>query len=508
MEQDVKKLSQLIVDKKKMDPHASFSEALVLFNKESDDEALSSAEDQEIKAFILSLRQKLTHENINWRSAAIEARYNWIQDVLKGIVQESATTQLSITDRLDSLLTHRLWGWAIFLGLMALMFFTIFTVASYPMAWIDNLFTYISFLVKQIMPSGDFRDLITDGIIPGVGGVVVFLPQILILFFFIGLLQDTGYMARAAFIMDRIMNKAGLHGKSFIPLLSSFACAIPGIMATRSIENSKDRLVTILIAPLMSCSARLPVYTLLIATLIPNASAGQKAGIMLLMYLLGIIGSFAVALILKRTLFKRQTPVFIMELPPYRLPSFKTVLLHMWERSYLFLRRAGTVILGLSIILWALMTYPKHHDRVDPSENLKQSFAGQIGLTLEPLIKPLGFDWRIGIGLVGSFAAREVFVSTMNIVFNIGDNSEGPHSLTEAFQNARWSDGKILFTPLVCLSLMVFYVFAMQCLSTIAIVYRETNGWKWPIFQLVYMTLLAYLMSWIVFQGGRLLGWQ
>ena len=282
----------------------------------------------------------------------------------------------------------------------------------------------------------------SSGIIAGVVESVIFLPQILILFFFIGLLQDTGYMSRAAFIMDRVMSKVGLHGKSFIPLLSSFACAIPGIMSARTIESNKDRLVTILIAPLMSCSARLPVYMIMIAVLIPSASDWEKAGIMLVMYLLGIVGAGLMAWIFKGTLLKRQKPIFIMELPPYRFPSFRAVLLQMWERSGLFLKRAGTIILAMSIILWALMTYPKH-DNLTADQALKQSYAGQIGTTLEPIIKPLGYDWRIGIGLIGSFAAREVFVSTMNIVFNL-DEDEETMVLRDAFRRAKWPDGRTI----------------------------------------------------------------
>ncbi len=509
MEKEMEQLIRILMEEG-LNQRVAFSEALILIAKEDlslmNSTKLSFLGTQKVQECIGEIRKNLNAAGINWRSAAIEARYSWIQNILKDVVYQIHEIKVSLTDRLDSILTHRIWGWMIFVGLMSLMFFTIFSVATYPMNWIDNLFTQLANGIKAVMPAGDLRDLMTDGVIAGVGGIVVFLPQILILFFFIGLLQDTGYMARAAFIMDRVMSQAGLHGKSFIPLLSSFACAIPGIMASRSIESNKDRLVTILIAPLMSCSARLPVYSLLIATFIPVASPFQKAGIMLCMYFLGIVGAFGVALILKKTLFKRQTPVLIMEMPPYRWPSLKSIVLHMWERSYLFLKKAGTIIFGLSIVLWALMTYPKH-DGLSPEESLQKSFAGMAGRTLEPVIKPLGYDWRIGIGLIGSFAAREVFVSTMNIVFNIDASQEQVQPLRDAFLKARWPDGQRLFTPLVCISLMVFYVFAMQCLSTVAIVSRETNSWRWPVFQIFYMTGLAYVMAFIVFQGGRLLGW-
>jgi ferrous iron transport protein B len=376
------------------------------------------------------------------------------------------------------------------------------------MNFIDEHVTQLSNWVKDVMPAGDLRDLITDGAIGGVGGVIVFLPQILILFFFIGLLESTGYMARAAFIMDRLMSRVGLNGKSFIPLLSSYACAIPGIMATRTIEDSKDRLVTILVAPLMSCSARLPVYLLMIAALVPGDRIPilTKVGIMLLMYTLGTVGAFGFAWLFKRTLLKGAPPLMIMELPPYRLPALRDVVFHMIERAWLFLRRAGTVILGISIILWFLTAYPKAPDSAAPTEQLAQSFAGRAGHALEPLIKPLGFDWQIGIGLITSFAAREVFVSTMGVVFNAQSSDDNTAPLRQAMLQAHWPDGAPLFTPLVCITLMIFYVFAMQCMSTIAVVKRETNGWKWPIFQTAYMTGTAWLLSLIVFQAGRALG--
>jgi ferrous iron transport protein B len=304
------------------------------------------------------------------------------------------------------------------------------------------------------------------------------------------------------------MSRVGLNGKSFIPLLSSYACAIPGIMATRTIEDPKDRLVTILVAPLMSCSARLPVYLLMIAALLPGDRVPlfTKVGIMLLMYALGTFGAFGFAWLFKRTLLKGEPPLMIMELPPYRLPGLKDVVLHMFERAWIFLRRAGTVILGISIVLWFLSAYPKAPADATPTQQLAQSFAGRAGHALEPAIKPLGFDWQIGIGLISSFAAREVFVSTMGVVFNTESSDEDTAPLREALLAAKWPDGRLLFTPLVCFTLMIFYVFAMQCMSTIAIVKRETNGWKWPIFQTLYMTGTAWILSFIVYQSGRALG--
>ena len=323
------------------------------------------------------------------------------------------------------------------------------------------------------------------------------------------MLESTGYMARAAFIMDRLMGKVGLNGKSFIPLLSSYACAIPGIMATRTIEDPKDRLVTILVAPFMSCSARLPVYLLMIAALVPNGEVPllTKVGLMLLMYALGTFGAFGFAWLFKRTLLRGDPPLMIMELPPYRMPKIKDVLMHMIERAALFLKRAGTIILAISIVLWALTAYPKAGDDATPSQQIAQSFAGQAGHLIEPVIKPLGFNWEIGIGLISSFAAREVFVSSMSVVFNVEEDEEDTAPLREALQTSTWPDGRPLFTPLVCLTLMVFYVFAMQCVSTVAVVRRETNSWRWPLFQIGYQTGFAWLLCFAVFQIGSALGY-
>jgi ferrous iron transport protein B len=318
-------------------------------------------------------------------------------------------------------------------------------------------------------------------------------------------------MARAAFMMDRLMSRVGLHGKSFIPMLSSFACAIPGVMATRTIEQRKDRLVTILVSPLMSCSARLPVYALMIAVLLPDASAFEKSGIMLAMYVLGIVAAFGMALLFKKTLLRSETPVLLMEMPPYRIPALRDIALRMKERAFVFLKRAGTAILALSIVLWALMTYPKPQSALTKgSDAIAHSFAGRLGQAIEPVIQPLGFDWKIGIGLIGSLAAREVFVSTMSIVYNVekSDEDARTESLRDTMRNEKREDGSPVYTPLVCVGLMVFYVLAMQCMSTLAVVRRETNSWRWPLFQLAYMTTLAYFATLIVYQGGRWLGWH
>jgi ferrous iron transport protein B len=378
--------------------------------------------------------------------------------------------------------------------------------------------------------------------------VVVFLPQICLLFLFIGLLEDTGYMARAAFLMDRLMSKVGLHGKSFIPMLSSFACAVPGIMATRTIESSKDRLVTILVAPLMSCSARLPVYTVLIAACIPDRPVLgflRLPGLtMLAMYALGIVVALVMAWVFKKTLLRGHTPMLILELPPYKRPLVRVVLRHVWERAKIFLRQAGTVILGINILLWFLATYPRasqveqefaqqraaviaavdtgaltpeaaHErqqalDRAEAGERLRHSFAGRAGRLIEPIVRPLGFDWKIGIGIITSFAAREVFVSTMSVVYNLGDAADeteaGVSSLAQAMKRQTRPDGSPLYTPLTGLTLMVFYVLALQCASTIVVVRRETNSWRWAAFQWAYMGALAWGLAFATFRLGLLLG--
>ncbi len=454
-------------------------------------------------------KKRWSEEGTDWSGTLVAARYDAIGELVQDAVQSSGdAVDQSTSDQIDAVVTHGFWGWAVLGGIMTALFLSIFTLAEYPMNWIDAGTVALADMVKGSMPAGDLRDLITDGIIAGVGGVVIFLPQILILFFFIGMLESTGYMARAAFIMDRLMSRVGLNGKSFIPLLSSYACAIPGIMATRTIEDPKDRLVTILVAPFMSCSARLPVYLLMIAALLPSGEVPlfTKVGLMILMYALGTIGAFAFAWLFKRTLLKGKPPLMIMELPPYRMPRVKDVFLQMMERGGLFLKRAGTIILAISIVLWALTTYPNSNDDLSPAEQVAQSYAGKAGKVIEPVIKPLGFNWEIGIGLISSFAAREVFVSATSVVFNVEEDEENTEPLLQALRKATWPDGRPLFTPLVCLTLMIFYVFAMQCISTIAIVKRETNSWRWPMFQVGYQTGFAWLLCLIVYQTGTVLG--
>lgn len=455
---------------------------------------------------IQNCRKGMDTQFPGWEDQLVTARYERIQDVCDECVHKPEVELENLTDKLDGIFLHHIWGWTVLIGIMACLFFLIFKIAEGPMGWIETGFESLALWVQLLMSEGDLRDLITDGVIAGVGGVVIFLPQILILFFFIGLMEDTGYMARVAFIMDRMMNRVGLNGKSFLPLLSSYACAVPGVMATRTIESFKDRLITILVLPFASCSARLPVYLLMIATMVPSETVPTltKVLLMLTMYFLGTGGAFFFAWLFHHKLLHGESSPMIMELPTYKMPSMKSIALQMIERTRIFLKRAGTIILGISILLWFAATYPKSNADT-PSEQLANSFAGQIGHMIEPVIKPLGYDWKIGIGLVASFAAREVFVSTMSIIYSVEEGEE-MEPLRDSLRSEVRPDGSPMYTPLLCLSIMVFYVFAMQCMSTLAVVKRETNSWKWPLFQFTFMTLTAYFGALLVYQVGNLLG--
>jgi ferrous iron transport protein B len=469
-------------------------------------------------------------------NAKIFARYNFISNAVQESVKHNDQREHELSEKIDRVLTHKVFGLMILLAVLLTVFQAIFSWATLPMDLLDQGFGALGDTARTVLPEGILADLLVDGIIAGVGGVLVFLPQILLLFLFISILEDTGYMARAAFLLDRLMSRIGLHGKAFLPLMSGFACAIPAIMATRTIEDRRDRFATILIVPFMSCSARLPVYTLMIAAFFAGQSVfgfvSLGALLMLAMYLLGIATALIVAFVLKHTLLKAPPPPFIMELPPYRLPSVRTVFQNMLTRAWLFVKRAGTVILAISIILWALMYFPRSGEpspsssqvtvssadnaaavREQPSSaegsQLTQSFAGKLGHVIEPVIRPLGFDWKIGVALIASFAAREVLVSTLSIIYNVGkDDDAQSTSLISAIRNAKDENGHAVWTPLTALTLMVFFVLAMQCMSTLAIVRRETNSWAWTAFMVAYMTGFAYIAALVTYQGGRLLGFQ
>lgn len=503
--------------------------ALYLSSGEHKDRHLSPV----VADAIASAQGRLADQGIECAREMTVARYAWLAGLVRQCLTRAARAGLSPTDRIDRVLTHRFWGLFIFAPMMALMFYSIFVLASPLMDLTESLVGQVRVGVSALMGAGVLRDLLTDGVLAGVGNVLVFFPQICILFLFIALLEDTGYMARAAFLMNRIMSRVGLHGKSFIPLLSSHACAVPGIMATRTIENPRDRLVTILVAPLMGCSARMPVYTLLIAACLPG-SAMIKAVALLTMYGLGVTTALGMATLFKRTLLRGPAPAFVIELPPYRWPQLGNVFTVMWDRSKLFLTQAGTIILAMTIVLWALMSFPKdsslaarfEQDRTSieqaggpdaeqqiealeqqfASQQLKNSVVGRLGHAIEPVLRPLGYDWKIGVGIIASVAAREVFVSTMGVVYSVGEADEDSAPLRELLAADRWPDGRRVFTPLVAVGLMVFYVLACQCVSTLAVVRRETASWRWPLFMFGYMSVLAYVAALLIYQVGTALG--
>jgi ferrous iron transport protein B len=471
------------------------------------------------------------------------ARYDWVGQVVKGSVKRPAEHQGTLSDRIDAVLTHKVWGTLLFIAAMAVLFSSIFILAVPVMDFIDGLVGALAGWVESHMSEGPLRSLLADGIIGGVGAVVIFLPQILILFLFIAVLEDCGYMARAAFLMDRLMACVGLSGKSFIPLLSSFACAVPGIMATRVIENRRDRLATILIAPLMSCSARLPVYVILIGAFVPaqyylGGIVGLQGLVLLGMYAVGTIVAIGVAWVLKKTLLRGETPPFVMELPSYKLPSLRVVAYRMAERGWAFLARAGTVIFAVTIVIWALAYYPRSEARVaadiaaqraavqndaaalaefDNPEHLqpladslhqRYSFLGRAGQWIEPVVRPLGWDWRIGAAAIASFPAREVVMGVLGVIYQLGPDvdvgSEGDqYRLQSQLKAARWDDtGEPVYNLPVALSIMVFFALCAQCAATLAVIRRETNSWRWPAFTFLYMTTLAYFGALLTYQIG------
>jgi ferrous iron transport protein B len=442
------------------------------------------------------------------------ARYAWINQVVSSVV-ECRDTEHSLVRRrwLDRVLIHPFSGSLIFLATLTLLFQAVFSWSGPAMDLIGALFAWLGSGVESLIAEGMLRSLIVDGLIAGIGGVVIFLPQILILFFFIGLMEDFGYMARAAYLMDNVMSKVGLSGKSFIPLLSSFACAIPGIMAARSIKNRNDRLATMLISPLMSCSARLPVYILITAACIPERQVfggwiSQQALVLVSMYLLGIVVAICVAWILKKTILKGETPVFVMELPSFKMPSISIVSRKMFQQGMDFVKQAGTLILACTVLIWALAYFPRSEETVELSATqtsgiqLRNSYLGRAGQAIEPVVRPLGWDWKIGIAVLASFPAREVVVGTMGVIYNLGDEEdEASEGLRDHLKNARWDHDptKPVFTVPVGLSIMVFFALCAQCVSTLAVLKKETQSWRWPLFTFVYMTVLAYVAAWVTF---------
>jgi len=500
---------------------ASEGEALRLMTQARDDDPFLERGGTDLRAALETARGALANAGIDREALEAECRYGLCREVA-GRVRHGERKGTTRSERLDRALTHRVLGPLFFLLIMGGLFQSVYAWAEPFMGWIEALTAWFGGVVSQLMGPGMLTDLMVDGVVAGVGNVLIFLPQICLLFFFLTILEDLGYLARAAFLVDRVMRSVGLSGKAFVPLMSSFACAVPGIMSARTIENRRDRMVTILVAPLMSCSARLPVYALLIGAFIPS---GYQGVTLLSMYGLSVGMALFVAMILRRTLFRGEASTFLLELPAYRMPSARQVLRTVGSRGWIFVRQAGTIILAISIVLWFLAYFPRDDtlaaraaQRVEAganadeiahwrsSEQLRYSMAGRMGHFIEPVIEPLGFDWKTGVGLIASFAAREVMVSTLGIVYSVGEADEESVGLREKLKNDRRPDGTPVFTVLSSVSLMVFFVLACQCMSTLAIVRRETNSWRWPLFMFVYMTVLAWVGSLAVYQGGLLLG--
>uniref|UniRef100_UPI004048B2FB ferrous iron transport protein B n=1 Tax=Algoriphagus sp. TaxID=1872435 RepID=UPI004048B2FB len=476
------------------------------------------------------LQQTLDEKGFNLEEAQLEEtkiRYKKITDLVTKALTKKATPKPKSS--LDKVILHPFWGYLVFIGVLFLIFQTLFSWASYPMDWIDGFFADISRQVLTAFPEGPLTRLLAEGIVPGIGGVVIFIPQIALLFGFLAILEDTGYMSRVVFLLDRWMRPFGLHGKSIVPLVSGVACAIPGVMAARNISNWKEKIITILVTPLMSCSARLPVYIILIGLSVPQEMLfgwiNLQALALLSLYLLGVFGVLGTALLLKLILKSEEKSFLMTELPSYRLPRWKDVGITMVEKSKTFVFEAGKVILAISVVLWVLASYgppttmeeirqqgsdqlalatsPEQVDIIEAETNsllLENSFIGIMGRAIEPAIQPLGYDWKIGIALITSFAAREVFISTIATIYSIGGDLEDDLTIREKLAiQVNASTGEKTFNPATSYSLLVFYVFAMQCMSTLAVVKRETKGWKWPLIQTLYMSLLAYSMAWITY---------
>ena len=469
----------------------------------------------------------------------IASRYAWLDEAVAEACSARAAPP-SWSERIDRVLTHPIVGIFVFAVVMFAIFEALFAGAEPFIGAIETFTGFMQTQAAALIPAGILQDLVVEGIIAGVGNVIVFAPQILMLFLFIGFLEDSGYLARVAFVIDRVMKSVGLHGKAFVPLLSGFACAVPAVMSTRTIERRRDRLVTMLALPLMSCSARLPVYILVVGTVFAGQSLGWfSAGAVALfsMYTLSVLVTLGAAAVIRRTVLPGPAPTFVLEMPPYRWPSAQILWINAWRRLRIFLVDAGTIILAMTILLWALLSFPKsaqvaerfalERQRVEQSAapeavkseairaldadeaaaQLANSFGGRFGHAIEPALRPIGFDWQIGVGIIGAFAAREVFISTLGVVFGIGEADEENKPLRQALRDARHADGTPVMTPLSGVSLMVFFLLACQCMSTIAVVKRESGSWKWPAFLFAYMTVLAYAASLAVYQGGQLLGY-
>lgn len=499
----------------------------------------------ELKILIKTIKNNAKDFQIFSNSQIIQYRYKIIDELLKDIIKKEDTVhKKTVTEKLDSILTHKIFGLLIFIAIMAIMFQSIYTWASPLMNLIDEFFKYLTTLISNSrLFSPLIESLINDGIIAGVGSVIVFLPQIAILFLFIAILEDTGYLARASFLMDKLLSWTGLNGRSFIPLISSFACAVPGIMATRVINDDKVRKTTIMIAPLMSCSARLPVYVLFIGTFIEPKYGAFIAGLCLFaMHSIGLVVAFFVSLLMNKKILKTPSIPFIMELPEYHIPSFRNIYFRVSEAIKNFLKRAGTIIFALSIIIWGFSYFPRNEELAEkhiqplkqqleeikrntpiPEREIKiqllekeienelgsfylsNSYLGKMGKFVEPIFRPLGFDWKLSIGILSAFPAREVIISTLGIIYNVGEADEESESLRSKLINEKHPDGSPVYTPITAISLMIFFALCAQCMSTLAIIKKELGSWKYPVYVFLYMTGLAYIFSFIFYQTSKFL---
>jgi len=531
VEKEIEELEGVIL---KARPHRAATarmEALLALSDEGTERDLAADYGPEFAEAAAAARRRLEAAGADWRSEPIEARYRWLEENLRKAIRARVMPEQTPSDRIDRILVHPWLGLLALAAVLFLLFQSIFVLADLPSGLLEHGVIRLGEWASGWMPPGPLRGLLVGGVIHGVGAVLVFLPQICILFFLIGVLEDSGYMARGAFLMDWLMRKFGLHGKSFIPLLSSFACAVPGVMATRTIESARERLATIFVAPFMSCSARLPVYTLLIGACIPERKVfgpiGLRGLVLMGLYLLGVVMALLTALVFKKTLLRRRESFLILELPPYRKPVLSVVLRHVWERASVFLTRAGTVILAANIVLWFLVNYPRGGEAKEPAAppaatapsraldapttaaaaveaqgggtaaSFENSYAARMGRLIEPIIRPLGFDWRIGVGILSSFVARELFVSTMAAIYRRDGAGTEEESLAEILRRPAHQGGGG-FTLAVGLALMTFYALALQCASTVAVVWRETNSWRWPLAQWLYMGALAWILAFLV----------
>lgn len=434
------------------------------------------------------------------RTIITNAKYGFIRGALQETLKTGDKDKRQLTRAIDALLTHQWLGFPFLLFFMWLMFQATFSLGSYPMDWIDAGVGALGNWIAESMPAGPLNDLLVDGIIAGVGGVIVFLPNILILFFFISLMEDTGYMARAAFIMDRLMHKIGLHGKSFIPLLIGFGCNVPAIMATRTLESRRDRIMTMLIIPFMSCSARLPVYILLVSAFFQN----NQGLILLSVYLVGILLAIFTSVLLKKTVFSKSSVPFVMELPPYRMPTVRNTVVHMWGKAVQYLKKMGTIILFASVLIWALGYFPLKDEATEPAVHLENSYIGKLGKGIEPVIEPLGFDWKMGVSIITGLAAKEIVVSSMGILYHVdGEVDESSQSLIENIRQQENAAGEKVFTPLVAYGFMLFILIYFPCMAAIAAIRKEA-GWKWAMFTVFYTTILAWIVSFCVYQIGQM----